>query len=119
MWTYKNNEIDDFYDFFSELINDNEEWLNESVDTMLDECYEPWKFGNTTFYPSVIVKEVNEYLYNEIWAEEKDHIISDWQYDIDRYVPAEGETLYDFLNAPFCFEDVLGKVIWREDEENE
>lgn len=117
MWMYKNVEIDDFYEFFSNLIDDNDEWLCDVVDNTLDECYEPWKFGSTTFYPSNIVKEVNEYLYEEVCREEKDRIIADWQYDIDHYVPAADETLYDFLNADFCFESIMNNVFWVEEEE--
>lgn len=119
MWVYNGEEIDDFYDFFNNLIDDNYEWLCEVVGNMLDECYEPWKFGSTTFYPSNIVKEVNEHLYKEICEEEKDRIISDWQYSIDRYAPTMNETLYDFLGVDWCFKDVLDKVIWVEEEKEE
>lgn len=119
MWVYNGEEINDMYDFLDSLLENAEEWLSCVVDDMLDECYEPWRFGPTTFYPSNIVKEVDECLYKEICRDEKDRIISNWQYSIDRYAPTINETLYDFLEADWCFKDVLDKVIWTEEEKEE
>lgn len=119
MWKRNNEELVDMDWFLREQLDDNEGWVDDVVGDMLDECYEPWKFGGTTFYPSIIVKEVDYALYNDIVEEEKDRIISDWVYEIDRYVPNDGDTLYDFLNADYCFKNVMSEVIWEDDEEEE
>lgn len=116
MWVYNGEEINDMYDFLDSLLENAEEWLFCVVDDMLDECYEPWKFGNEIFYPSKVVKRINNGLYEEICREEKDYIISEWQYSINHFAPGANETLYELLDADYRFKDVLDRVIWVDEE---
>lgn len=115
MWYYNNKEVD-LDDFFRDLLEDNDWWMNERVEAMLDECYEPWKFGNITFYPSKIVKQIDEVLWDSLVAEEIDCVVSEWMYCVNHWTAKEGENLYDFLKE-FEFEDEMSKIIWREENE--
>lgn len=116
MW-YRNDKEIDLEDFFSELLEEHTEWVEERVESMLDECYEPWRFGAAeTLYPSEIVKECKPYLWTSLISDEKDYIISDWFYNINNGPVGDGITLYAVLQE-WDFENEMREIVWKDEED--
>lgn len=113
MWYCGDREID-LKDFFCELLEERRDWMEERVGVMLDECYEPWRFGAiVTFYPSRIVKECKPNLWEDLISDETDYVISDWFYSLDIANIEDGTTLYDLLQE-WDFENEMSKVVWKD-----
>lgn len=117
MWCRSGKEVD-LVSFFKELFEEHREWLEERVEDMLDECYEPWKLGSTTFYPSNIVKEVDHILWEQIIEEEADFIMSEWIYTLNHTNFYDGDNLYDVLNEDYRLEDAMKEVEWKDEEKS-
>ena len=57
-------------------------WINiyeaeESLDELLDECYEPFLFGGVEYMPSTILKEVDPIHYDIALQEHCDYLASE------------------------------------------
>ena len=57
----------------------------EMIEELINDCYESFKFGNTEFLPSEIVKRCDPIMWRCILSEEEDRIKSDFMYDLEHY----------------------------------
>ncbi len=100
------NEVDYYFD-------------EDSVEEMMNECWESITICGVCFTPGEIVKNCDPDLWQCVVSKEKDYRISDMMEEINRFVPDDGETLFSFLNAEENYRSAFSEIIWEGEEEDE
>lgn len=100
----------EFYETLYMIANDNREYFN--VDDLIDSMYRPFDMFGTIFYSSIIIKKLDEMLYNQI----REDILSDWVddtlYRLDRLEYEEGDTIASLLGETEF--TGLESIVWKE-----
>ena len=94
-----------------EIAGDNRDYFN--VDDVIDTMYQPFEMFSVKFYPSEIIKKLDEMLYDEI----QEDIMSDWiedvLYRLNRVEPEEEDSLAEVLDEGMY---ALESIVWKEQE---
>lgn len=102
----------ELYNALYMIADDNREYFD--VDDLIDEMYRPFDMFGVTFYPSIIIKKLDEMLYDQI----RENILSDWVddtlYRLDCLEYEEGDTLASLLDETEF--TGLENIIWKEQE---
>lgn len=101
----------ELYNVLYMIADDNREYFE--IDDLIDEMYRPFEMFGVKFYPSEIIKKLDEMLYDQI----REDIMTDWAddiiYQLNRLEIAEGESIAEVLESQF---PGLGSIAWKEQE---
>ena len=93
-----------------EIAEDNSEIFNP--DDLIDEIYPPLDCFGVKFYPSRVIRVLDNTLYQEIW----DNLMNDWVEDaihqLERFEPEAGDTMEELLLEPRM--TGLETIVWKE-----
>ena len=102
----------ELYNTLYMIADDNREYFD--VDDLIDEMYRPFEMFGVTFYPSIIIKKLDEMLYDQI----REDILSDWVddtlYRLDHLEYEEGDTIASLLDETEF--TGLESIVWKEQE---
>lgn len=102
----------ELYNTLYMIADDNREYFD--VDDLIDEMYRPFDMFGVTFYPSIIIKKLDEMLYDQI----REDILSDWVddtlYRLDHLEYEEGDTIASLLDETEFIS--LESIVWKEQE---
>ena len=101
----------DLHELLYEIADDNRDFFD--IDDLIDEMYRPFEMFGVKFYPSEIIKKLDEMLYDQI----REDIMTDWVddiiYQLNRLEIAESESIAEVLESQF---PGLGSIVWKEQE---
>lgn len=102
----------ELYNTLYMIADDNREYFE--IDDLIDDMYPPFYMFGVTFYPSIIIKKLDEMLYEQI----REDILSEWVEDVlhrlNRLEYKEGNTIA-FLLEETEFTG-LESIVWKEQE---
>ena len=102
----------ELYNTLYMIADDNREYFD--VDDLIDDMYCPFEMFGVKFYPSIIIKKLEEMLYDQI----REDILSDWVedaiYRLNRLEYEEGDTIASLLEETEF--TGLENIVWKEQE---
>lgn len=117
MWYHKLGEYwinteSVLYGELREIAENNSEFFNP--DDLIDDMYPAANYFGSRFYPSRIIRKLDNNLYQEVW----NNLMDDWAEEamrrLERYDPEEGDTFASFLDEGF---KELENIVWKEQED--
>jgi hypothetical protein len=72
-------------EFWSEFSNIIQDYVDENLDDFIDEMNEEVTIGSLTYYPSLVLKEVDPIAYRCYGDDLHNHFYCDFKYELERY----------------------------------